>query len=116
MLSHPNVQGGYWREHRTVCLPDFQGVGIGNAMSELVASLFVATGKPYYSASSHPAMIRHRMRSPLWRCTRKPGVMGVHSAAGGTGMRATSSTSRITASFEYVGERRLDEARGFGVV
>jgi hypothetical protein len=23
-----------WREHRTVCLPDFQGVGIGNAMSE----------------------------------------------------------------------------------
>ena len=24
-----------WREHRTVCLPDFQGVGIGNALSEL---------------------------------------------------------------------------------
>jgi hypothetical protein len=36
------------------CLPDFQGVGIDNAMSEFVASLFVATGKPHFSSTSHP--------------------------------------------------------------
>src|SRR5262249_57232560 len=49
VLHAPDPLGGYWREHRTVCLPDFQGVGIGNALSEFVASLFVATGKRYCS-------------------------------------------------------------------
>ena len=43
VLAFPHARRPGWREHRTVCLPDFQGVGIGNAMSELVASLFVAT-------------------------------------------------------------------------
>ena len=74
VLSFPHPTKPAWREHRTVCLPDFRGVGIGNAMSEFVASLFVATGKPHVSATSHPAMIRHRGRSPLWRMTRKPGL------------------------------------------
>ena len=54
-FPHPIRPG--WREHRTVCLPDFQGIGIGNAMSEFVASLYRATGRPYFSTTSHPAMI-----------------------------------------------------------
>jgi hypothetical protein len=57
-----------------VCLPDFQGVGIGNAMSEFVAAIYKATGKPYTSTTSHPAMIHHRAKSPLWRMSRKPGL------------------------------------------
>ena len=48
-----------------MCLLVFQGVGIGNAMSEFVASLFAATGKPYVSTTSHPAMIRHRALAPV---------------------------------------------------
>jgi ABC-type lipoprotein export system ATPase subunit/GNAT superfamily N-acetyltransferase len=59
------IRPGY-REHRTVCLPDFQGVGIGNAMSEFVASLYRANGRPYFSATSQPAMIRHRAQSRLY--------------------------------------------------
>jgi len=39
VLSFPHSSKPSWREHRTVCLPDFQGVGIGNAMSEYIASL-----------------------------------------------------------------------------
>src|SRR5262249_45343918 len=49
VIHRPDPGGGYWAEHRTVCLPDFQGVGIGNTLSEFVASLFVATGKRYCS-------------------------------------------------------------------
>jgi hypothetical protein len=50
-------------------------------------------------------MIRHRSRSPNWRMRRfghlKPHERKVHQ---GIGMLAdTSSTSRLTASFEYVG-------------
>lgn len=70
----PHPAGSWWREHRTVCLPDFQGVGIGNAMSELIAACYRAKGDPYRSTTSHPAMIRHRMQSPHWRCMRQPSI------------------------------------------
>jgi len=110
-FPHPTHSG--WREHRTVCLPDFQGVGIGNAMSEFVASIYRATGKPYTSTTSHPAMIYHRAKSPLWRMTRKPGLTG-----GGRRfslMRKTAAIDRLTAGFEYVGPARFSEARLFQV-
>ena len=40
-----------------MCLPDFQGLGIGHAVAEFVASLYAASGKPYTSTTSHPSMI-----------------------------------------------------------
>ncbi len=73
-FPHPIRPG--WREHRTVCLPDYQGVGIGSSLCEFVASLFVTTGKPFFSTSGHPAVIRHRAASPLWQMRRKPGLVG----------------------------------------
>jgi hypothetical protein len=114
-FPHPRRPG--YREHRTVCLPDFQGVGIGNSLSAYVASLFAATGKPYFSTTSHPAIIRHRAKSPLWKMLRAPGRVsraGI-TDTGTTGMRATLSVSRLTASFEYTGPPRPREAREFGV-
>jgi hypothetical protein len=115
-FPHPRRPG--WREHRTVCLPDFQGVGIGSALAEFVASLFVATGKPYFSTSSHPAVIHHRARSPLWVMRRRPGMvsrMG-RSGAGKTGMGEAVSLGRLTAGFEYVGRARVTEARELDLV
>jgi hypothetical protein len=106
-FPHPRRSG--WREHRTVCLPDFQGVGIGNVLSEFVAGLFVTTGKPYSSVTSHPGMIRHRAGSPLWRMTRPPSRLARQA-------QWRSSGRRITASFEYRGPRRSIEARGFGIL
>jgi hypothetical protein len=89
-----------WREHRCVCLPDYQGVGIGNAVSELVAGLFTAKGIRYTSTTSHPAMIHHRAHSPLWRMRRKPSFTGRHM-----GLRRTwlGAFDRMTAGFEYIG-------------
>jgi hypothetical protein len=118
-FPHPTRPG--WREHRTVCLPDFQGLGIGNALSEFVASLYVATGRPYFSTTGHPAMIRHRARSRLWRMSRPPGRIspGRRPPLGRRGLTAamakTSSKNRNTASFEYVGEARRGDAASFGL-
>ena len=115
-FPHPVRPG--WREHRTVCLPDFQGVGIGTALSEFVASLFVATGKPYFSTTSHPAMIAHRANSPLWKMHRKPRMVSHHSPSSRntTAMADTCSRGRSTAGFEYVGPGRLQEGRGLQVL
>ncbi len=112
----------FWREHRTVCLPDFQGVGIGNALSEFVAGVMKATGKKYGSTTSNPAMIRHRMRSPLWRCSRTPSLGKTTEkrkearGAGKKGMHRSRAVNRLTAGFEYLGPARVEDAKRLGVV
>lgn len=117
MIHSPHRNGGWWREHRSVCLPDFQGVGIGNALSEFVMSLFAALGKPVRSTTSHPAMISHRRRSPIWNMTRAPSFV---PPQGRTSTRAdmakTAAVDRLTASFRYVGPARPVEARRFGIL
>jgi Acetyltransferase (GNAT) family len=113
-FPHPVRPG--WREHRCVCLPDFQGVGIGNAMSEFVASLFAATGKPYRSVTSHPAMIHHRAESKNWIMTRRPSKTRPGPLGRKLGwLDNTVSQKRMTASFEYVGKPKRQIARAFGV-
>ena len=115
-FPHPSRSG--WREHRTVCLPDFQGVGIGAATSDFIASLFVATGRPYFSTTSHPAMIRHRLNSPLWKMHRKPRMVSLPGRTSGSdvGMSSSNSFGRNTAGFEYVGPGRVREAERLGVM
>lgn len=120
VLPFPHPVRSGWREHRCVCLPDFQGLGIGNAMSEFVASLFAATGKPYGSVTSHPAMIRHRARSRQWRMIRRPSRVICSGRANPArrfgGMDRTLSWRRLTASFEYIGGARREIAEKFAVV
>lgn len=110
-FPHPTQPG--WREHRTVCLPDFQGIGIGNGLSEFVASLFQATDKPYRSVTSSPAMIYHRARSKLWTMLRSPSRTGRQKMKG---LHRTNAVNRLTASFQYVGPARPDEAAAFGIL
>lgn len=43
-----------WRAHRTVVLPDYQGLGIGPRISDGVAQMMVDSGRRYYSRTSHP--------------------------------------------------------------
>lgn len=62
-----------WREHRTVVLPDFQGLGIGMLISEAVGKLFVTNGCRYFSKTSHPRMGGYRNNSGNWRPTSKNG-------------------------------------------
>jgi hypothetical protein len=115
-LSFPHAIRPGWREHRTVCLPDFQGVGIGNAMSEYVAAVFAAKGVPYRSVTSNPAMIWHRAKSPLWQMTSAPRKnVGGRKGRPYSNLDKTVSSRRLVASFEYVGPPRTDEARLFGV-
>lgn len=121
-FPHPHAPG--WREHRCVCLPDFQGAGLGSAVSEFVASLFAATGKPYLSVTSHPAMIRHRTRSDLWTMLRSPSrVMPKIKTQSATGksmptqLDRTLSWRRRTATFRYQGRPAAAEtARQFQVL
>jgi len=85
------------REHRTVTLPDYQGIGIGNALSDFVASLWAGLGYRAISTTTHPAMIRARLRSPNWQMHRAPSFAVAHEG------RIRHATTRLTAGFRYVG-------------
>ncbi len=94
------------REHRTVCLPDYQGVGIGNAMSDYIASLFTGLYYDYYSQTTHPAMIYSRARSKNWKVCVPPSIRKKTCAFD------YKPTRRPMATFKYIGPRAdYDEAR-----
>ena len=112
VLSFPHPKRPGYRGHRTVCLPDFQGVGIGNAFSNLIAAAYTAKGVPFRSVTSHPAMIRHRARSKFWRMFRKPSRIAKRK----TESWETASFRRLTASFEYVDPPNKAAALALGLL
>ncbi len=90
--------GGGKREHRTVTLPDYQGAGIGHALSTYIASMWKALGQRATSTTTHPAFIAARRRSPHWRMIRAPSLVRPH------GRRSLRhAVNRLTAGFEYIG-------------
>lgn len=97
-LVHPKVKNTK-REHRTVVLPDFQGVGIGNALSEWLGDYLKSKGFAFQSTTSHPAMIKHRHKSPKWIVAR----LGHVASPGKTSALKSCSGSRVTANCKYVG-------------
>jgi len=89
---HSLTRHGGKREHRTVTLPDYQGAGIGHALSTFMASLWKALGQRATSTTTHPAFIASRLRSPHWKMIRAPGLARRDRRAG-----------LCHAGFEYVG-------------
>jgi hypothetical protein len=92
---------GHWRITRLVTLPEYQGIGIGLRVAEAVAELHTHDGLRINITASHPAVIAHCARSPLWRTVRvgghrKPSARPLVANYGGAGGRAV-------ASFEYLG-------------
>lgn len=60
-----------WREHRTVVLPEFQGMGIGARISDAVGEIFISQGFRYFSKTANPNLGAYRDASRKWRPTSK---------------------------------------------
>jgi ABC-type lipoprotein export system ATPase subunit len=105
----------YWRGHRTVILPEFQGMGIGTAFSDAVAEIYVSRGYRYFSKTAHPSFGEHRQKSPLWRATStnlksrlgsyllKDGTARKMPGYGGT--TTARDAGRLCYSHEYIGKK-----------
>lgn len=111
-ISFPHAQIKYGRrEHRTVVLPDFQGLGLGVRLSEWLGEWHLQQGHRFYSRTTHPRLGAYRDSSPLWRATG--GNRKAQSSASlqgrGQGREGGSwavDLSRVAYSHEYVGQRR----------
>ncbi len=95
-----------WREHRTVVLPDFQGLGLGVRISDAVGEIMLKNNCRYFSKTAHPRMGEYRENSPAWRPTSKNKKSRQDYKSG----RKTKESSykhrhadRITWSHEYIG-------------
>jgi len=69
-LPNPYFKGG-WRSHRTIILPDYQGMGMGVRFSNTVGDIHLEQGHRYFSRTAHPRMGGYRDRSELWKATSK---------------------------------------------
>ena len=98
-----------WRGHRTVILPDFQGLGIGVRLSDAIAKIFVSEGHRYFSKTAHPRLGAYRDASPAWRPTsknkkaRNDYLAKYQYALKDDGYRQKHA-SRLCYSHEYVGD------------
>lgn len=107
-LSFPNGHfTNAWRGHRTVVLPDFQGLGLGVRISDAVGELMLSEGCRYFSKTAHPRMGAYRDASPLWKPTTKNRKKRPDYNSG----RKTKELAykhkhadRLTWSHEYVGQ------------
>lgn len=105
----------YWRGHRTVILPEFQGLGIGTAFSDAIAEIYVSRGLRYFSKTAHPSFGEHREKSPLWRPTsmNKKSRAGSYLNKDGTarkmpgygGTTTVRDAYRVCYSHEYIGKK-----------
>jgi GNAT superfamily N-acetyltransferase len=102
---HPVAKNMY-RGHRAVCLPDYQGVGIGNALIDYVASAYRGVGSRILSTTASPALIQSRSRSLHWKCIRPPKLAPARGRTAGKSFMAwTPSVNRLTSTWEFVGPR-----------
>lgn len=131
-LGFPHATRPGWRLHRLVCLPDYQGVGIGVALADFISGVLLATGKPVFRAAGHPAVVAHCARSAKWLMKRSPSrTSPVGKTSSEKSFQRTSASMRLTAGFEYVGppasnaelqallpewsEKRITKTRDHGV-
>jgi GNAT superfamily N-acetyltransferase len=108
----------YWRGHRTVVLPEFQGMGIGTAFSDAIAQIYVDRGLRYFSKTAHPSFGEHREKSSLWRATStnkksrkgsyllKDGTIRAMPGYGGNAQIALRDADRVCYSHEYIGAKK----------
>lgn len=103
-FPHPKVED-LKRVSRIVVLPDFQGLGLGSIILDLVGGAYTTLGKKLNIVTSHPAFVRSLNRSKTWAMTRKPSRVGaISNSSALPNFKATNSNNRVTASFRYIGE------------
>ena len=96
-----------WRGHRTVVLPDYQGLGIGNRISDAVGEMVLSWGGRYFSKTSHPRMGGYRNASHKWRKTSKNGMKRKDYNTNRVSKESKYKhlhANRICFSHEYIGD------------
>lgn len=114
-FPHP-VAKNIWAEHRTVVLPEFQGLGLGGVLAEWLGMHLWERGWRFHSTPSHPAIIAQKAASPRWRMlrhgTQSASSRTITAKRGGLGRHhQRRSAQRVSASFAFTAPAGTPSAR-----
>lgn len=102
ILPQPGVADGQaWRVHRVVILPDFQGLGVGTRLLNMMGDLYAFHGKILYIRTSHSKLIHYLLRTPKWY---GDGKLKLSVPEAGLLKERKIISDRKSASFKYVQE------------
>jgi hypothetical protein len=96
-----------WREHRLVVLSDYQGMGIGNNMSECVGEILISEDKRFFSKTANIKLGEYRNNKDSWRPTSKNGKSrkdNLDRKKNYNNMVDSSLCLRVCYSHEYIGK------------
>lgn len=101
-FPHPRKKN-FYKEHRIVVFPDYQGIGIARNFTYFICDLLKKEHKGWITTTSNPMRIESLKRDANFKCTR----IGRTSTGAGKiqnkFIKGSTSSARITASFEYIG-------------
>ena len=104
VMSYPSgTVKNAWREHRLVIHPDYQGLGIGPKLSEIVAQHYLDNKKRYFSKTSHPRLGGYRDNSKLWKPTSKNHMRRTDGPTHNKLKKWKMNPNRWSFSHEYIG-------------
>ena len=98
------------RLHRSVVLPDYQGIGIGMNFKNAVCDYIRHSGYDgiIWSVTTTPAQYHAQVKSPKWKLVRYGRASRHFSKGTDTATRnrlwKNASTNRVTYSFVYIGD------------
>lgn len=90
------------RDHRVVCLPDYQGCGIGTKLEDFTAYSLKSLGFDYIIQTAHPVRMAYCSRSKNWKMINKPTISSTKKG-GSIAKKMVKNVGRLLASFRYVG-------------
>ena len=112
---HPKVRD-IIGSSRTVCLPDWQGLGLAMAMGDVLGSALKALRYRFHRYPAHPAFIRAHDRSKMWAMVQAPNSGGNSMKAAGKMTMTGGFGGRPCAVFRYVGPAMADVAHARALI
>lgn len=107
-FPHPRAKN-IMKGHRTVVLPDWQGIGIGGRLDDWIGEWCAKSGQRYLNTVAHPAMIAYYNKSPRWRLLAHSNVGPEATLKIGTTSKMAKRMASVRVlqlrSFEYIPER-----------
>jgi GNAT superfamily N-acetyltransferase len=101
-VMHIHMKSRYFRVHRLVVLPDYQGIGLGKRLLNFIAELFSSqTKEPFYIVTSNPQIVRGNLER--WRVKRVGHVKrsDKQDTRMNNEIKASVSAKRISITLEY---------------
>jgi len=97
-FPHPKVKN-VKKVHRLVVLPDYQGIGIGNRLLEVIGHHYKSRNFRFTIVTASPALIHYFAKSGKWKLKHQ-GRMTGGTAKANQAIQKTVSTNRLTTSWE----------------